>query len=109
MSTSNLAKIAGFVLVGVGLLMIFFAAWGVYGVFTGSYRAPVVVPMHAVTMTLVAQPGMPPATLELLKADVATQLVNMVVLYVLMAFILMAGSRTASLGVKMLVAGKQTA
>jgi hypothetical protein len=102
MSTLNSAKVAGFVLLGVGLLMVFFAVWGVYGVFTGSYRAPVVVPMHAVTMSLVAQPGTPPAILELLKADVATQLLNMVVLYALMAFILMAGSRIASLGVKML-------
>ena len=102
MSTSNSTKVLGFVLLGAGLLMILSAVWGVYGVFTGSYRAPVVVPMHSVTMTLVAQPGMPPATLELLKADVATRLLNMVVLYALMAFILMAGSRIASLGAGML-------
>lgn len=85
--------------------MILFSVWGVYGVFSGLFRAPEVVPMHAVSITLAGQPGMSAASVELIREDVARQLVNMFVLYALMGFVLMAGSTLAGLGVKMLCRG----
>jgi hypothetical protein len=94
-------KIIGYLLLVFGLAIILSAAYYIYGLFTGGFDAPSVFEMKSITLTVPS--GQAAGTeVELLDAKAATKFANMGICYILMIFLLSAGSRISSIGVQML-------
>ena len=97
-------KIVGYVLVGVGLIFIIFAVYSMYEVFTGTAKPPSIFKMESIAMSspLVPRIEVPPAKIELVSGSEINKVINLGLWYILMFFLVSAGIKIASLGVKLI-------
>lgn len=96
-------KIIGYVLLAVGIIMIIFAVYSMYDVFTGGAQPPPVVKMETISISPPAVPGVevPPAKIELVSGSEISKFTNLTLWYMLMLFIVSAGNKIAGIGVKL--------
>jgi hypothetical protein len=91
-------KMAGWVLLIVGLILIVLAVYFMFTVFTGATAPPAIFNMKSITMS----EGTPPNDVELVPGGAVSRVVNMILWAVLMYFVASAGSRIGGLGVKLI-------
>jgi hypothetical protein len=95
-------RMTGFILLGVGLLLIFIAVNCVYTIFSGAATPPELFKIDSITISVPTGTDTSTKPMELLKGEQASKFINMAVWYILMLFILSAGSKIAGLGVQLL-------
>ena len=95
-------KMAGWVLLIVGLILIVLAVYFMFTVFTGATAPPAIFNMKSITMSLPTGEGTPPTDVELVPGGAVSRVVNMILWAVLMYFVASAGSRIGGLGVKLI-------
>ena len=94
-------KAVGYALLLAGLILIIWAVYSMYNVYTGAQAPPAVVEMNSVTISLPTAQGAPPVQTELISGRDSSLLTNMGIWFALMTFIASAGSRVGGLGVKL--------
>jgi hypothetical protein len=90
-------KLIGYVLLAIGLILIFFSIFSMYSVFTGSSPAPSLIKVNDIKISI---PGIGETTI--FSGDAISNIINMLLWLILMIFIASGGSRIGSLGVKLL-------
>ncbi len=95
-------KATGYVLLIAGLILIIWAVYSMYNVYTGASQPPSVIQMNGVTLSMPTGQGTPPAEAELISAQNSSKLVNMGIWYALMFFVASAGARIGGLGVNLI-------
>ncbi len=93
-------EIIGYVLLGAGLIFILLAAYNVYTIFTGVSAPPEVFKMKSIVLNVNNNAG-GTNSVELVSGKVASKFMDMSVWYILMFFLVQAGSKIASLGIQM--------
>ena len=93
-------KMAGWVLLFVGLILIVLAVYFMFRVFTGATAPPAIFNMNSITMP--TGEGASPNDVELVPGGAVSRVVNMILWAVLMYFVASAGSRIGGLGVKLI-------
>lgn len=88
-------KIIGYVLLGVGVLLIIIAAHNVYTVFTGVSAPPEVLRFGSIMMNLPNNQG----SAELVTGEVLNKFGNLMLWYIFMFFIVTVGNKIATLGI----------
>jgi len=91
-------KIVGYVLLAIGIAMIFFSVYQMVQVFTGASPPPNLFNFSDIRLTM---PGETESSL-LISGEELNKLAAMVFWYMLMFFIMYAGGKIASLGVNMI-------
>ncbi|MDO9097293.1 MAG: hypothetical protein Q7U60_04150 [Candidatus Methanoperedens sp.] len=95
-------KTVGYALLVAGLVLILWAVYSMYNVYTGATPPPPVVEMNSVTISLPTGGGAPPIQTELLSGRESSKLTNMGIWFALMTFVASAGGRIGGLGVKLI-------
>ncbi|MEM3406597.1 MAG: hypothetical protein QXL51_04105 [Candidatus Aenigmatarchaeota archaeon] len=90
-------KLIGYVLLAIGLILIFFSIFSVFSVFTGSSSAPSLIKMNDVKISI---PGVGETTI--FDGETLSSITNIFLWLILMIFIASGGSRIGNLGVKLL-------
>lgn len=90
-------KIVGYVLLAVGVVVIFFSIYQMWVVFTGGSPAPKLFNFSDVSI-----PGAQGQNVLLMSGQELNKLADLAFWYILMFFILWAGGKIASLGVDLL-------
>ena len=93
-------KILGYILLGVGLIIIFVCGYNAYTVFTGQSAPPEVFKMESVSFNVDNNAGAA-SRLELISGGNASKLINMALWYILMFFLVQVGGKVSSLGIQM--------
>ncbi|MDH5375494.1 MAG: hypothetical protein OEZ21_11425 [Candidatus Bathyarchaeota archaeon] len=91
-------KVVGYVLLAIGIAMIFFSVYQMVQVFTGASPPPNLFNFSDIRLTM---PGETESSL-LISGEELNKLAAMVFWYMLMFFIMYAGGKIASLGVNMI-------
>jgi hypothetical protein len=91
-------KIVGYILLAIGIVMIFLSVYLMVQVFTGASRPPNLFNFSDIRLTM---PGETESSL-LISGEELNKLVAMVFWYLLMFFIVYAGGKIASLGVSLI-------
>ena len=91
-------KVVGYVLLAIGIAMIFFSVYQMVQVFTGASPPPNLFNFSDIRLTM---PGETESSL-LISGEELNKLVAMVFWYMLMFFVMYAGGKIASLGVNMI-------
>lgn len=95
-------KTVGYVLLAVGLGLIIFPVCSMFNVFTGSAAPPAIFEMNSITIPLPAGEGMSPTEVEVVSGAGISLIVNMVLWFILMVFVMTAGGKIGGLGVKLI-------
>ncbi len=95
-------KAVGYGLLIAGLILIIWAVYSMYNVYTGAAQPPSLIQMNGVTLSMPTGQGTPPAQAELISPQNSSKLVNMGIWYALMFFVASAGGRISGLGVKLI-------
>lgn len=95
-------KTVGYGLLIAGLVLIIWAVYSMYNVYTGATPPPPVVNMNSVTISLPTAAGVPPVQTELISGKESSKLTNMGIWFTLMYFIASAGGRIGGLGTKLI-------
>ncbi len=95
-------KVIGYALLIAGLILITWAVYSMYNVYTGAAPPPSVIEMNGVTISMPAGQGLPPAQDEMISAPDSSKLVNMGIWFALMFFVASAGGRIGGLGVNLI-------
>jgi hypothetical protein len=95
-------KTVGYVLLAVGLGLIIFPVCSMFNVFTGSVAPPAIFEMNSITIPLPAGEGMSPTEVEVVSGAGISLIVNMVLWFILMVFVMTAGGKIGGLGVKLI-------
>ena len=95
-------KMAGWILLIVGLILIVLTVYSMFTIFTGTTSPPGIFNMKSITISMPTGEGTPPVEVELVPGDQVSRVVNMLIWTVLMLFIASAGSRIGGLGVKLI-------
>ena len=90
-------KMAGWILLIVGLILIVLTVYSMFTVFTGSIAPPAIFNMKSITIGMPTGEGTPPTEIELIPGDQVSKIVNMSLWTVLMLFVASAGSRVGGL------------
>ncbi|MEM1574506.1 MAG: hypothetical protein QXF09_04260 [Nitrososphaerota archaeon] len=90
-------KLTGYILLAIGLILIFFSIFSVFSVFTGSSSAPSLIKMNDVKISI---PGAGETTI--FDGETLSSITNIFLWLILMIFIASGGSRIGNLGVKLL-------
>jgi len=90
-------EILGYVLVGIGVLLILKGLYSVYAVFTGAAVAPSVFSIGDVVLSIPGGAG----SLQLLEGAQATKIADMAAWYILMFFFVTAGGKVAGIGAQL--------
>jgi len=90
-------KMAGWILLIVGLILIALTVYSMFTVFTGSIAPPAIFNMKSITIGMPTGEGTPPTEIELIPGDQVSKIVNMSLWTVLMLFVASAGSRVGGL------------
>ena len=91
-------KIIGYVLLAVGVVMIFVSVYFMFSVFTGASSPPILLHFSDISLA-------PPGEIEATSAISGQELSKMIAMsfwYLLMFFIMWAGGKVASLGVNLI-------
>ena len=91
-------KVVGYVLLAIGIAMIFFSVYQMVQVFTGASPPPNLFNFSDIRLTM---PGETESSL-LISGEELNKLAAMVFWYMLMFFVMYAGGKIASLGVNMI-------
>jgi hypothetical protein len=94
------SKMVGWVLLVVGLILIVFAVYFMFRVFTGATAPPAIFNMKSITMP--TGEGTSANNVELVPGGAVSLVINMLIWAVLMYFVASAGSRIGGLGVKLI-------
>ena len=94
-------KTIGYVLLAVGAISIILAACSVFNVFTEATVPPAIFEMKDITIPISGGGGMPTAEIEVLSGTEISQIMNMMLWFILMIFIITAGGKLGGLGVKL--------
>ncbi|MCG2727507.1 MAG: hypothetical protein L6244_02505 [Candidatus Methanoperedenaceae archaeon] len=95
-------KAVGYALLIAGLILIIWAVYSMYNVYTGATPPPSVIEMKSVTISLPTGENAPPIQTELISGSDSSKLVNMGLWFVLMTFVASAGGRISGIGVKLI-------
>ncbi len=95
-------KAAGYALLVAGLVLIIWAVYSMYNVYTGATPPPSVIQMNSVTIPMPAVAGMQATQIELISGRESSKLTNMGIWLALMTFIASAGGRIGGLGTKLI-------
>ncbi len=95
-------KAVGYGLLIAGLVLIIWAVYSMYNVYTGTQAPPAVIQMNGVTISLPTGQSTQPVQAELISGRDSSRLVNMGIWYALMLFVASAGGRIGGLGVKLI-------
>ena len=95
-------KAVGYALLIAGLILIIWAVYSMYNVYTGAAPPPSVIEMKGVSISLPTGTGTPPVQAELISGRDSSKLVNMGFWFALMTFVASAGGRIGGLGVKLI-------
>lgn len=95
-------KTVGYALLAAGLVLILWAVYSMYSVYTGATPPPSVVEMNSVTISSPNSTGAPPVQAELISGKESSKLINMGIWFALMTFIASAGGRIGGLGTKLI-------
>ncbi|MCZ7392269.1 MAG: hypothetical protein ABOK23_09280 [Candidatus Methanoperedens sp.] len=95
-------KATGYALLIAGLILIIWAVYSMYNVYTGATPPPSVIEMNSVTLSLPTGANTPQAQAELISGRDSSKLVNMGIWYALMFFVASAGGRIGGMGVKLI-------
>jgi hypothetical protein len=90
-------KLIGYILLAIGLILIFFSIFSMYSVFTGSSPVPSLIKVNDIKILI---PNIGETTI--FSGDAISNIINMLLWLILMIFIASGGSRIGSLGVKLL-------
>jgi len=93
-------KVVGYILLAIGVVMIFFSVFLMFNVFTGASAPPKLFNFSDISFSI-PQPGGIPETVQISGQDIS-RIVAMGFWYLLMFFIMLAGGRIASLGVNLI-------
>ncbi|RLE65372.1 MAG: hypothetical protein DRJ38_03845 [Thermoprotei archaeon] len=93
----KIMKTLGYTLLTMGLVLIFYALASVLLVFMGVSKPPQLIVLNDIKINLPMG-----SSLTLLESDVLTSLMNLSLWYILMFFVLAAGEKIASIGIKIL-------
>lgn len=94
-------KGAGYGLLVLGLLFIFYSVYSMYNVYTGAEAPPSVIQMNSVKLSVPTGPGVPPVETELISGNDSSKMTNMGLWFALMTFVASAGGRIGGLGAKL--------
>jgi hypothetical protein len=97
---SDNQKILGYVLLGLGLVIIFICGYNAYTVFTGASAPPAVFRIEDVSINVDNNAGAA-SHIKLISGADASKLINMALWYILMFFLVQVGGKVASLGTQM--------
>ncbi len=95
-------KATGYALLIAGLVLIIWAVYSMYSVYTGATQPPSVIQMNSVAISLPTGGNIPPIQTELISGKDSSKLVNMGIWFALMTFIASAGGRIGGLGVNLI-------
>lgn len=95
-------KTVGYVLLAVGAISIILAAYSVFNVFTEATVPPAIFEMKSIIIPIPGGEGMPPVETEVLPGAEISQIVNMILWFTLMIFVITAGGKIGGLGVKLI-------
>jgi hypothetical protein len=94
-------KVVGYILLAVGVVMIFSSVFLMFNVFTGASAPPRLFDFPDISLPI-PQPGGAPQTVRMISGQDMSTIVAMVFWYLLMFFIMLAGGKIASLGVNLI-------
>ncbi len=94
-------KVVGYILLAIGVVMIFSSVFLAFNVFTGASAPPKLFNFSDVSFS-VPQTGGASETVQIISGQDMSRIVSMVFWYLLMFFIMFAGGRIASLGVNLI-------
>ncbi len=94
-------KVVGYILLAVGVLMIFFSVYSMFVVFTGASAPPSLFNFSDVSLS-VPQPEGGSETMQIVSGQDMNRMADMGTWYMLMFFVVYAGGKVASLGVNLL-------
>ena len=94
-------KVVGYILLAVGVVMIFASVYLMFNVFTGGSDAPSLFNFSDVSFPII-QPGGTSETVEIISGQEMNRMADMGFWYILMFFIAYAGGKVASLGVNLI-------
>jgi len=90
-------KIFGFILIIIGLMLIFYSIYSMFNIFSGSSNPPKIIKMNDVKLSIPLV-----GEIEILSGEEISKIANMSLYSIFMFFIISAGSRIADLGIKLL-------
>lgn len=99
---SKTQKITGYGLLWLGIIIILTAVYNMFKVCRGAGNPPALFELKDVFLSLPAQGGLSNAKIMLFSGEDAGKMVNMVVFYMFMVFLLSAGSKLSGIGVQLL-------
>jgi len=94
-------KVVGYILLAVGVAMIFSSVFLMFNVFTGASAPPKLFNFSDISFSI-PQPGGASETVEIISGQDMNRIVAMGFWYLLMFFIMFAGGKIASLGVNLI-------
>jgi len=94
-------KVVGYILLAVGVAMIFFSVYLMFSVFTGASAPPSLFNFSDISFSI-PQPGGTSETVQIISGQDLSRMVAMGFWYLLMFFVVYAGGRIASLGVNLI-------
>lgn len=94
-------KVVGYILLAVGVAMIFLSVYLMFNVFTGASAAPSLFNFSDISFSI-PQPEGTSETVQIISGQDMNRMVAMGFWYLLMFFVLYAGGKIASLGVNLI-------
>ena len=94
-------KVVGYILLAVGVVMIFLSVYLMFNVFTGASTPPSLFDFSDVSFPIL-QPGGTSETVQVISGQDMNRMAAMGFWYMLMFFIAYAGGKVASLGVNLI-------
>jgi len=94
-------KVVGYILLAVGVVMMFASVYLMFNVFTGGSDPPSLFDFSDVSFPII-QPGGTSETVQIISGQEMNRMADMGFWYMLMFFIVYAGGKVASLGVNLI-------
>jgi hypothetical protein len=96
-------KIVGYFLLGLGIILIVFALYSAFDVFTGSAKPAPVADLGGISISQPVPAGVAaePIKIELISGKEASKIVNIGIWYLFMFFVVSVGAKISTIGVKL--------
>ena len=110
---TNSDKIIGYILLAIGLLLIFVPLWQTYSIFTGSlmpahiFKTPATLKVNPQVGALDVQGQIQNAVIKVIPIDFVDNTLNLAAWLVLMWVLIYGGGKIADIGVKLINGNKQ--